>query len=511
MKRFLSLLLAAILLLSLASCSSDEGSSGADATPQEATAEASQAPTEPATHRNAYHLSQKVAPETVVDGVMTDISGKDAVLQRTTASWADACVMYEVNERQFTEEGTFRALEGHLDRLRAMGINTLWLMPIHPISVAERKGTLGSYYAVQDYTDVNPEFGTKDDFVHFIDKAHEMGFKVMLDWVANHTGRDHKWLTEHPDWYVRDKNGEVESPYNWTDTAKLNYDNYEMRAEMIRCMQYWVEEMGVDGFRCDHAIGVPATFWNAAVYKLKSVNSEILMLAETSAAPGLIAYAFDSCYNDSLYGQICMVRGGVDNAGIRRTMDAATYYPEGTFPMNYLDNHDKNSYEGTIVTHCGAAYPALVALTFTAPGYPMIYTSNEEGYDHEIEFFEKDTVVWDDEPKYAPVITALSELKTQNKALASSNQDLAFLDADNPNVLAYTRTAEDSTVIYVSNLFYEDVSGVTVDLGYDSAACVLHWDGTTLDTQVKTMTKQDFENKDFNTYEFYILTVDSAQ
>ena len=504
MRRMLSLFLAMILLLSFAAC----GKENSDPAATEATSPASTqpSPTQPVIG-NDYILSDNVPEGSVIDGVMTDISGRDPILTRTTASWADTCVMYEVNIRQFTEEGTFAAFEGHLDRLKDMGVNTLWLMPIHPIGVEGRKGTLGSYYAVKDYMDVNPEFGTMEDFRHLMEKAHELGFKVMLDWVANHTSRDHAWITEHEDWYVHRSDGTIESPYDWTDTAKLDYDNYEMRAEMIRAMQFWVEELGVDGFRCDHAIGVPATFWNAAVYKLKSVNREIMMLAETSAAQGLISYAFDSCYNDSLYGKIAMIRGGVDGDGIRRGMDVETYYVEGSFPMNYLDNHDKNSYEGTIAGRCGAAYPALLALTYTAPGYPMIYTSNEQGYDHELEFFEKDTIPWDDQPQYAPLIAALSALKTNEKPLASTNRDIAYPDCSNPNMLAFTRSRDGETVIYIANLFYEDLSDITVELGFENATCVLHWDGATLDTNEATMTKADFENKDFKSYEFYILTV----
>ena len=505
MKRVLPLILAAVLLISLAACTPESP-------PLPALTEATEpAPTQPdptdPPKTNAYILSDEVPEGSVIDGLMTDISGRDDILERTTASWADTCVMYEVNIRQYTEEGTFAAFEAHLDRLKEMGVNTLWLMPIHPIGVEGRKGTLGSYYAVKDYLDVNPEFGTKEDFRHLVDKAHDMGFKVMLDWVANHTARDHAWITEHPDWYVHDSTGEIESPYNWTDTAKLNYDSYEMRAEMIRAMVYWVEEMGVDGYRCDHAIGVPASFWNAVVYKMKSVNREILMLAETSNAQSLLSYAFDSCYNDSLYGQIAMIRGGVVLDGIRRGMDVETNYPEGSFPMNYLDNHDKNSYEGTIVDHCGEAYPALLALTYAAPGYPMIYTSDEMGYDHEIEFFEKDTIPWDDQPKYAPVIKALSALKTNEKPLASANTDIGYLGCENNNMLAFTRSADGETVIYIANLFYEDLSDITVALGFDSATCVLRWDGTTLDTTPTTMTADDFVSKDFKSYEFYILTV----
>lgn len=502
MKRVLALLLAVLMIVSLAACGSTE---------QKETA------------KTEYKLSGEVDEASVVDGVMTLISGDDPILEKSTASWLDTCVLYEVNIRQYTEEGTFAAFENHLDRLKEMGINTLWLMPIHPISETERKGTLGSYYAVSDYKDVNPEFGTMDDFKHLLNKAHDMGFKVILDWVANHTGWDNAWIKEHDDWYEHDNDGNIKSPYDWTDTAQLDYENYEMRAEMIKCMQFWVEDIGIDGFRCDHAIGVPANFWNAAVYKLKSVNSEIMMLAETSASATLTEYAFDSCYNDMLYGQALMTKGGIATSSIKDGMVRNDNFIGDSFPMNYLDNHDKNSYEGTIVDRFKDTYQTLLALTYVSPGIPLIYTANEEGYDHEIEFFEKDTVKWEDEPKYADLIAALSKLKAENKALASTNQELTIFvgpDSDvsisseapttsNSKVFAFSRTKDNNTVIYISNLYYDPINNVSVDFGFDKATCVAHHDGTTLDTAETEVTKEDFENKDYNPYEFYILVVNS--
>ena len=325
MKKILSLLLVLVMILSLVACSSDSKQT-------DATESGSVEKTENANEN--YVLSDEVAKETIIDGVMTDIPGSDPILKKTTASWLDTCVLYEVNVRQYTEEGTFKAFEEHLQRLKDMGINTLWFMPIHPISKTERKGTLGSYYAVDDYMAVNPEFGTMEDFRHLVDKAHDMGFKVILDWVANHTGWDNKWVKEHDDWYVHKKNGEISSPYDWTDTAELDFENYEMRAQMIKCMQYWVEDVGVDGFRCDHAIGVPAPFWNAAVYKLKSIKSDIMMLAETSAALSLTGYAFDCCYNDALYGQSVSVKGGVAPSTIQEGLVLNGNYVDSSFPMN---------------------------------------------------------------------------------------------------------------------------------------------------------------------------------
>lgn len=488
MKKILAILLVAVMLLSLACCANDKAT----------------------VQKNDYTMSAQPQDGSVIDGLMTDISGSDPILKKTTAQWLDSCVLYEVNVRQFTPEGTFNAFEKHLKRLKAMGINTLWFMPIHPISETKRKGTLGSYYAVSDYTGVNPEFGTMEDFQHLVDKAHDMGFKVIIDWVANHTGWDNPWVSEHDDWYMHDEGGNITSPYDWTDTAELNFDNFEMRAEMIKAMQYWVEEVGIDGFRCDHAIGVPASFWNAAVYKLKSINSEIMMLAEVSAAQSLTKYAFDCCYNDALYGQAVSVKGGVATSTIQQGIQINANYVEGSFPMNYLDNHDKNSYEGSIVDRFGDTYEPLLALSFISPGFPLIYTANEQGYDHEIQFFEKDAVVWEDDKKYEDFITKLSQIKVENKALACTNTDILFNDVSNTHIFAFSRTLDSNLVVYVSNLYFESINDVTVNLGVENATCVMHYDGETLSTEEFAVTASDFENKDYKPYEFYILTVDTA-
>lgn len=486
MKKIFALLLICSMLFSLAACSSNGKS-------EEKKAE-------------GYQLSENVPEGSVIDGVMTQIDGEDPVLKKSVASWLDTCVLYEVNIRQYTEEGTFAAFEKHLDRLKEMGINTLWLMPIHPISEKERKGTLGSYYAVSDYKGVNPEFGTAEDFQHLVDKAHDMGFKVILDWVANHTGWDSAWIDEHPDWYVHNKDGSIKSPYDWTDTAQLDYESFEMRAEMIKCMQYWIEDVGIDGFRCDHAIGVPANFWNAAVYQLKSINSEIMMLAETSATQSLTEYAFDTCYNDMLYGQALMTKGGVATSSIQDGMNVHPNYLGDSFPMNYLDNHDKNSYEGSIVDRFEDTYEPLLALSFLTPGIPLLYTSDEEGYDHEIEFFEKDAVKWDDQPKYAELIAALAKLKTSNSALGSTNREISFIEPSNSKLFVFTRTDGDNTVIYAANLGKEEIQGVTFDLGIGTAKCILHGKGDELDTTVTDMTEKDFSGRDYAPYEFFILT-----
>lgn len=482
MKKTLSILLVLIFVVSLVACN------------------------ETTVLTNEYKISEDYKPGSVIDDVMTDISNKDDILEKTTASFCDKGVLYEVNIRQYTEEGTFKAFEKQLQRLKDTGVNILWFMPIHPISEVDRKGTLGSYYSVKDYMDVNPEFGSMNDFKHLVNKAHDMGFKVILDWVANHTGWDNKWITEHPDYYVHDKNGEIESPSGWSDVAQLDYSNYEMRYEMIKCMQYWVEEVKVDGFRCDYASGVPASFWNAAVYKLKSINREIFMLAEAGPSEMLTHYAFDACYNDTLYFQMGAIRPGIAPKTLEQGMVKNTNFPDGSFPMNYLDNHDKNSYDGSIVERYEDAYVPLAALLFIAPGMPMLYTGNEMLSDQSLEFFEKDTLK---EGDYVlqDFFKSLSDIKAKNMALDSTNADVDFIDTSSDKVFAFSRTKDDNTVLFIGNMYYEDIDNCTVTLPNTELNCVMYYDGSEKKFDPVLVDQSYFKNKTFKAYEFYIITL----
>ena len=183
--------------------------------------------------------------------------------------------IYEVNIRQITPEGTFKAFEQHLTRLKEMGVKTLWFMPIYPISVKDRKGTLGSYYAIQDYKKINPQFGTLQDWKHLVNEAHKKGFFVIIDWVANHTGADHQWLQTHPAFYVQDSiTHQPIAPFDWTDVRKLNYSNYELRDSMSASLQYWIKETNIDGFRCDVAAEVPSSFWRTNCFSFRKARLE---------------------------------------------------------------------------------------------------------------------------------------------------------------------------------------------------------------------------------------------
>ena len=295
--------------------------------------------------------------------------------------WSENAVIYEVNLRQYTPEGTVGAFARHLPRLKELGADILWFMPVHPISEKERKGTLGSYYAVADYKAFNPEFGTMDDFKAMVSKAHEMGFKVIIDWVPNHTGCDNRWVAEHPDWYVHDEDGELVSPYDWTDVYKLDYTNSEMRKAMSDAMAFWLREADIDGFRCDVAGEVPTDFWDDTRKQLETVKPDIFMLAEASK-PELQKNAFDMGYNwpmKDLFNAIAATSGQntyrrPDSSSViypeKHAIDIDTLlakqsieYPAGTYMMNMITNHDLNSWEGTEFERLGNLTRAMAVLT----------------------------------------------------------------------------------------------------------------------------------------------------
>ena len=328
--------------------------------------------------------------------------------------WSRNAVIYEINTRQYTPEGTFDAFAEHLPRLRQLGADILWFMPIHPISEVNRKGTLGSYYAVKDYTGVNPEFGNLESFKATVDKAHQLGMKVIIDWVPNHTGCDNAWTVEHPDWFARDDKGQMYGPFDWSDVFQLDYNNPQMRQAMIDAMLFWVKEIGIDGFRCDVAGRVPVDFWDECRRQLEAAKGEgqLFMLAEATE-PELLDNAFDMDYNwpmkdlqnaiASTLGEYAYVRDGQNQpdrlpsknaSDIKLLLDEqAAQYPAGSYMMNMVTNHDLNSWEGTEYERYGNYLPAMTVLSYILPGMPLIYTGQEVQLDRALEFFEKDPVM----------------------------------------------------------------------------------------------------------------------
>lgn len=370
-------------------------------------------------------------------------------------NWKKNASVYEVNIRQYTPEGTFNAFAEHLPRLKELGVDVLWFMPITPISEKNRKGTLGSYYAVQDYRKVNPEYGTMEDFQALVKKAHDLGFKVILDWVANHTGWDNPLIEEHPDWYTQ-KDGQIVSPVaDWSDVADLNYDNRDMRDYMIESLKFWIREANVDGYRCDMAAMVPTDFWEDARVALDSVKP-VFMLAE-AWEPELTWKAFDACYGWDLHHLMNdLAQGKKDGLALPAYFERIdTLYSPETIIMNFIDNHDENSWQGSIRERMGNAFPVYAVMSYTVPGMPLIYTGQEAGMDKRLPFFEKDSVDWSTNPELAGFYRKLNELKHTHPALNTGKEKGSFriLKQNNErNVFAFERGAGDDRMIVVLNL-----------------------------------------------------------
>jgi glycosidase len=399
---------------------------------------------------------------------------KEAVVRQgvPVPEWAAKSVMYEVNVRQYTKEGTFKAFEEHLPRLKELGVDILWFMPIHPISETNRNGTLGSYYAVDDYKAVNPEFGTDEDFKSLVDKAHEMGFKVLLDLVANHTGWDHAW-TANKDWYTQDEAGNIVMPpgTNWADVVDLNYDNADMQEAMLEGMKYWVSEFDIDGYRADYAGGVPKAFWEQARAELEKLKP-VYMLAEDDQQISLLSRAFNANYGWQLYNMMNRVAKGQGNAKqIALYADRlAASYPAGTYALNFTSNHDENSWIGTEYERLGDAVKPMAALSFTLPGMPLIYSGQEAGLNRRLQFFDKDEITWDD-LSMQPFYKQLVDLKHNNPALwnGSAGGDYRSLEGGDDRLLAFERTKDGNTVIVLMNLSADSVTS-TIQLGASAGA-----------------------------------------
>lgn len=363
--------------------------------------------------------------------------------------------IYEVNVRQYTPEGTFRAFAEHLPRLKEMGVQTLWFMPITPISVAERKGTLGSYYAVQDYTAINPEFGNMEDWKALVKQAHEMGFKVIIDWVANHTGADHRWLKEHPDFFVLDSvTKQPVYAFNWSDTRDLNYDNPVMADIMINAMKFWLTESKIDGFRCDVAGEVPDVFWEKCIPELKKIKPDLILLAEAEK-PSLFNAGFQIGYPWNMYHVTKDIAAGKKDASYIDTAlnHIRKVYPDQAYQMWFTSNHDENSWnKADYGTMPGEKHAPFAVLTQTLPlGIPLIYSGQEEPHLDSLSFFYKDQIRFK-EFKRSGFYKTLLTLRKENPALAANVGATTLHLGDPKQVYSFIRTNGKNFVLVVTNL-----------------------------------------------------------
>ena len=390
----------------------------------------------------------------------------------------ETAVIYEANIRQYSTEGTFNAFTEDIPKLKKLGVQIIWLMPINPISEVKRKATdgtftseivdenerkkyLGSYYSVSDYKKINPEFGNKNDFQNLINTAHHYGIYVIVDWVPNHTGWDHPWISEHPEWYTQNEQGEIIDPINpdtgkswgWTDTADLNYDNEDMQQEMINDLKYWVDNFDIDGYRMDVAHKVPPTFFNKAINELKKIKP-VFMLAEAEQQE-LFRNGFDMQYaweGHHILNKIAKGEATVTDFDVYMNQQKELLEPKD-FKMNFVTNHDENSWSGTVKERMGDASEILTALVYTMPGMPLIYSGQEYDLQHRLKFFEKDSIpktrgkTWD-------LLTKLGALKNNKDAFHGGKKAATYerIETNNDHILVFKRSKGEEEVYFIGNL-----------------------------------------------------------
>jgi glycosidase len=374
--------------------------------------------------------------------------------------WAKESNIYEVNIRQYTEEGSFQAFAKHLPRLKAMGVEILWLMPITPISQKERLGSLGSYYACSSYTKINPEYGNLNDFKQLVDTAHQLGFKLIIDWVANHTGWDHHWTFEHPDWYLKDTAGGFTEVNGWKDVIDLDYRQQAMRQAMIKAMQYWVRECGIDGFRCDMAHLVPLDFWVEARKQCDAIKP-LFWLAECDEP--IYHQAFDLSYAwNWMHITEKHSKGEASLNHIHNSLHSYSQYPFDATKLYFTSNHDENSWNGTEYEKYGTIAKAWWVFAATWQGLPLIYSGQEIPNHRRLRFFDKDALDWNLPCMMEPFFKSLLSLRKSNKAL-SYGETFILPSNHSDELMGYIRKYGQQVVLILLNLSDKNALKISVD------------------------------------------------
>lgn len=370
--------------------------------------------------------------------------------------WSKHSVIYEMNIRQFTPEGTLKAAEAHLQRIKDLGVEILWIMPIYPIGEEDRKGVLGSYYSIKDYTSINPEFGSISDFSELVDAAKLLGLRVIIDWVANHTSRDAVWVNQHPDWYKRDESGNIIAPYDWSDVAQLDTHNRNMWAGMAEVMKFWLKNTNIDGFRCDMASLLPVDFWNYIRLELDKVRP-VFMLAESEDP-----YLHHSAFNVTYCWEFHHLLNGL--AQEKNTVDDLVHYfnkQEMLFDRNdmrmaFTSNHDENTWSGTEFERMGLAAKQMAILTFLIPSIPLIYNGQEVALSHRLSFFEKDMIEWNVNLDFTLLYKKLCMLKKEQEALWNGDLggEMLLYPSNINKTIKIERRKKDSVIVAYFNFSY---------------------------------------------------------
>lgn len=401
-----------------------------------------------------------------------DLYQPQKYVEISNPDWVKNATIYELNVRQFSKEGNFKAIEKQLPRLKKMGIDIIWLMPVQPIGVINRKGSLGSYYSVKDYLGINAEFGTEQDFRNLVKAIHQQGMFVIIDWVANHTSWDNELAAKHPDWYTKSKKGTFQStPWrDYDDIIDLDYSKPELRKYMTDALKFWVKEYDIDGYRCDVASFVPIDFWENARKELDKIKP-VFMLAEAEDKE-LHRKAFDATYNWTLWNilhNIAINDKSVKTLGEAYIAEHISIFPKEGIRLNFIDNHDKNSWEGNQYSNFGNALNASIVFTVMMDGIPLVYNGQEAGLDRSLQFFDKDPIIWKSHENEA-LYTKLFSLKHKNQALWNGKFGGEMIRLTNDKMdqlISFSREKNGDKVLTFINLSKENIQ-VTIDTSLDT-------------------------------------------
>jgi cyclomaltodextrinase len=381
--------------------------------------------------------------------------------------WVRRGTIYEINVRQFSASGQFDAVRAQLPRLKELGVDILWLMPIHPIGELNRKGPLGSYYAAKDYLAVNPEFGTEDDFRELVRGAHALGLRVILDWVPNHVSPDNALTRTNPEFFWRDEKGQLTPPHgtDWTDVVQFDFAAPGLLDYQTKVLLHWIEKFGVDGFRCDVAWGLPTPFWNEVTKRVRAAKPDVFFLAEAELPQHQVA-AFNVSYGFDLHHAMNTVAQGKKSAS---AIDEAlakfrAHFPRGSALMVFTSSHDENSWAGTEFERMGQGYAPFAVLTFLLDGVPMIYNGQEVGLDRRLEFFTRDPIVWPTETHPTTrLYQVLTQLRRTHPALHTGAAMRRLDTTDNATFYALLREAAGKKVVGIFNLTAKDAKADLFD------------------------------------------------
>ncbi|MBO0935949.1 alpha-glucosidase C-terminal domain-containing protein [Fibrella sp. HMF5335] len=375
--------------------------------------------------------------------------------------WAKNATIYEVNVRQFSAKGDLASVETQLPRLKELGVDIVWMMPIYPVGKVNRKGSMGSPYAVADYMAVNPDYGTVADLKRLVKRAHDLGLRVILDFIPNHTAWDHPWTKQHPDWYTT-VNGKMTSPLDekgkptgWDDVVDLDYSKPELRKAMTSVLTYWLRETDIDGYRMDVAGLVPTDYWKELRPALDDVKP-VFMLAEWEADPAHFRTAFNMNYGWAMHTLLKNIAKGTHSALAIDTLLAQRQkeYPDWAYQMQFTQNHDENTWNGTLAESFGPGAKAFVVLTSTFNGMPLVYNGAEAGLNKRLQFFEKDPISWGTYSE-AMFYKSLLTLKHRNRALWNGKHGgplVKIPTGHDAQVYAFYRQKDNDHVAVIINL-----------------------------------------------------------